>query len=48
MLVKAKEGQVSFLFQEQDPFFEIGFSEKTAERQGEAYLSGGSGEAVTA
>ena len=25
MLVKAKEGQVSFLFQEQDPFFEIGF-----------------------
>lgn len=25
MLVKAKEGQISFLFQEQDPFFEIGF-----------------------
>ena len=25
MLVKAKEKQISFLFQEQDPFFEIGF-----------------------
>lgn len=25
MLVKAKEGQISFLFQEVDPFFEIGF-----------------------
>ncbi len=25
MQVKAKEGQISFLFQEQDPFFEIGF-----------------------
>lgn len=25
MLVKAKERQISFLFQEQDPFFEIGF-----------------------
>ena len=32
MLVKAKEKQISFLFQEQDPFFEIGFRVLEQER----------------